>query len=321
MRYMMKRNYDRMETMIKTGRQLMGKFSGRDQIIIVTTLFIILTTGATLAITGCFSSAWAQPCRPSITWTPTKIAIALAPGETKTVRVSLALNRELSSLQTKLTPSLTPYVVVLPEIELSADLRTQAFRIKTSIPIDASPGEIEGTLHLIQNKKTIAKPLPIEITVVPFIPLTIPELGVTVEYPSNWVTRQVDGSTIISNAGRPIPEISEEALMTRSFFEIGRRTYPLGTGSSVPANQSLLPVNEWFDDYFKDGFPTELTSRANITVNGRLAIQIVAPEVGGLRAHTYISHGNEVTEVAYGLFAPQFVSVYEKMLNSITFSD
>jgi hypothetical protein len=78
----------------------------------------------------------------------------------------------------------------------------------------------------------------------------------------------------------------------------------------------MLPIQEWFNQYSSQGFAVEPLSQATTMIDGRVTVIIETSEIGS-RVHYYVPRGADVIEIAYGLFADQFVNQYQLMLQSI----
>jgi hypothetical protein len=136
------------------------------------------------------------------------------------------------------------------------------------------------------------------------------KLGLRLQYLSQWHVAQNGESTTFSNDAVSQP-INEEDVNNQASF----RVFVLNN-----ANPKLLSIEQWFDGYFKAGFPSEPLSKKTISLANKQAVQIEVSEIGK-SVHIYLPIGNNVVEISYGLSAKQFIGEYEKILNSIELFD
>jgi hypothetical protein len=209
-------------------------------------------------------------------------------------------------------PGLAPYVSTNPTSFASiAKGQTVNLDVIVSVPADTLPKVVDGVIQIRSGAgapKTFAKPLPVEVEVA-WKSLSDNQLGLAIEYPPAWIIRPGGRTTILSNVSEP-SELSETALQTESFFELR-----LHAGK----NPAALPINQWFEEFFSNGFAVEPLSRTSLVVDGRDAVRIEASEIGR-RVHIYIPNQTDVIEITYGLFAPQFIDEYESILSSLKFT-
>lgn len=283
---------------------------------ILTGLIIVLGTSL-LALAMVLFTASPAPAAPKITWTPSSVTDTILAGGSKTVPVSFTASQDLSHVVVRVVPELEPYIQANPAGFASISKgQTVNLDLIISAPASSLPGAFEGTIQLRSGdnpSRAFARPLPISIEIIDptagWPTFTSEDSVYEVKYPPNWIVREEQGAVVFSNVLEASP-ISDAALQTESFFKIRVRSQE---------NQDLLPISEWFDDFFSGGFAVEAHSRNSLLVDGHDAILIETSEIGR-RVHIYILNGSDVVEITYGLFAPDFVDEYVAMLNSFQFS-
>jgi hypothetical protein len=112
----------------------------------------------------------------------------------------------------------------------------------------------------------------------------------------------------VSNVQRLSP-VEDSASVSESFF---------GVRLLKNANPTRLPMDQWFEQYFVNGFAGPVRSRASATVGGRLALRVEASGIGRW-AHVYVPVDSDVTEVFFEVSQTGFVGQYEAMLASLQF--
>lgn len=134
--------------------------------------------------------------------------------------------------------------------------------------------------------------------------------GVAVTLPPAWNIQPGSEPTAatISNV-RELSTLSDHALQAEA---------QIGILILQSANPRGLSIEDWFNDYFANGFSSDVLDKKIITVAGRRAVRIEIYEIGR-RVHIYVPKGSDVVEVTYGLYAPSFVSAYEAIVGSMQF--
>lgn len=232
----------------------------------------------------------------------------VAPGESTFRDVTFVSTHGLTDFTIEPVRGIAGFIRVEPnDFAGVAANQPQQVRLAISIPSGTTPGSYEGTVHVRDGSRTLPQPLKVSLKV--WQSLTSPELNLSIKYPPDWATRPEVEAVGFSNVQEPGPP-DEVTLATQSFFHV--RVLP-------QANPQLLQVDQWFDQYFSEGFPVEPLARTNIPVDGRPAVRIETSEIGR-RVHVYVPVGPDVFVISYGLDAPQFVGEYETMLQSIDFA-
>jgi hypothetical protein len=202
-------------------------------------------------------------------------------------------------------PQIAPFVTVQPSsISSLAANQVQSMHISIAIPSGITLGTYSGTIHVLSGSQTL--PQTLKVTVNVWQPLTRPDIGFSIKYPPGWTANENGQLVTFTNVLVAGP-ISTTSLQTQSFFEV--RLLP-------QANPGALPVLQWLDQYFSQGFAVAPLSKTLVTVSGRQAVQLQTSEIGR-RVHIYIPLDRDVVEITYGLFAPAFLSDYEAMLQSL----
>ena len=264
------------------------------------------------------------------TWSQSSISATFQPGQQKITVVTLTARKALESAFIQITPSLVPYVRVLPTT--TPKLRkgqVLQLTITTFAPVDSPPVITQGDIQLREFEKPekkskheaelIARPLPITVNVVwPEQSLALQNIGVKFSFPPNWfISRRDDDHVRVSNSSA---EPNEDTFLMQSFLAINRMAARPGTTDPHPANPSLLPVGQWFTEYFKSGFHTQSESTMLVLLGGRQAIRQEIIETGGRWVHLYVPVGTDIIEIAYQLNPPQYLSLYELIIGTVTFS-
>jgi hypothetical protein len=257
------------------------------------------------------SALAATTSTPTLTWSPAKLTLTLWPGYSKTIQATVTAQASVKSTAARVVPALAPFVSVAPStVPTLSKGSKQTFTLAFAVPTSAPPQAITGTLHLDIGSTTIAQPLPVVVQL--GLPLAAPG-GLTLRYPPDWVVRSEDGGVTLTN------------LADRSLFnpDAGTGDFPffhvriLGHPPGNPANPGMLPIDQWFDQYFSEGFATPPV-KTLIQVAGRSAIRIRAVEGLGPSVHVYVPNGTNVIEL---IFSPgsSFDASYETILQSASF--
>jgi hypothetical protein len=216
----------------------------------------------------------------------------------------------------RVVPALAPYLSVSPTT--TGRLRkgqTQSFTLTFSAAIDALPTTTQGVIQLREAERDgkqgdlVAQPLPVNVSVVwPAVKVGSP-LGVIVNSPPTWLADYVQGKHLLAlrNTGVSGP-LGETKFATEAYFQLFRE---------ANRNPQALPIDAWYETYLQPFVPVPVKTRSTTIVSGIASVRIVIPEMGGDRVHVFVPVGTDVVEVAYGLYAPQFVPQYEAILNSI----
>jgi hypothetical protein len=103
---------------------------------------------------------------PPVSWTPQSVSGTIAPGGIKAVSVSFHAFQHLGNVSIRVVPEIAPFVRVEPSsfANVKAGSTIQVSIIFTAAP-NASLGMFDGTVQLKQRNKTLAKPLPVVVTV------------------------------------------------------------------------------------------------------------------------------------------------------------
>lgn len=113
----------------------------------------------------------------AISWTPSAVSDTANPGSRQTIAVTFSPSADLKDISVTVVPALRGIVTATPTSFTTLQKGQPVTLTLTVAPSSAqSLGPAEGTIHLLSGNVTIAKPLPVSISLVP--PETIN--GVTV---------------------------------------------------------------------------------------------------------------------------------------------
>lgn len=238
---------------------------------------------------------------PTIAWKPPSLSLMVGAGQSTAVEATFTPSANASGVTVEVVPELAPYVSVSPSSFASVEKGVNyAVTVTASATSTAPLGLHEGTLHLKQGKKTLAKPLPIGVEVV-WPTFLSEELGFALQYPPGWYFASEDEDTVEATA----PELPIK-------FQIFRH---------VGANPEFLPIEEWADSFFSiNGIPAE--ERESLLVGDRETVRIVVHHMFSVDAvHIYIADNPDVIEINYSLYDAGLVPDYEAIVQTISFTD
>lgn len=243
------------------------------------------------------------------------------PGTSSTTIVTFRSSETLPAVVVETTPSLNGVLAISPTT-FGSIVANQNYQLTLTLtaPPEFKKRDFGGTIHIRNNgnsPRTYARPLTVALRT--DWSATSTATGVTLSYPVGWSPRGIPGdpyTLVVTNNANPGP-LSEASLASTAFFEVRLLGSSPGHLDNLPANPTQLPVDQWFATYFTAGFSVPPSSQALTSVAGYQAIRIELVEVGGLRVHLYVPHGQDVYELSYGMFAPIFVPIYELMLTSL----
>ena len=125
-----------------------------------------------VVLLAALSSALAAPLRaePSIEWTPASVAEELRPGTSVLVSLTFTPNQDLPQGNLRVVPALEPFLQLSRgSFQDLVQGQATAIEILLSVPPDAEPAILQGTLQLRDGigpgAKNLAKPLQIVLTV------------------------------------------------------------------------------------------------------------------------------------------------------------
>jgi len=134
---------------------------------IVTTVRIFLV-GMALASVLLLANFVVNKTRPDIIWQTPILQKSVSQGAQVSEDISFIVNKTLENLSVWVSPEIRDYVFARPlqfsRLEAGTLVRVQVIFI---IPDTLQPGSYDGTIHIRQEQKTIAKPLPVYLTVTP----------------------------------------------------------------------------------------------------------------------------------------------------------
>lgn len=202
-------------------------------------------------------------CNFKINWSPAHAAVTLGPGETKTVQVTTTISGSHPELTADVAPALKPYLSVSPtSIPASKKNQTVTFNLTASIPADALPTTLDGTIHLRYGKATSSKPLPIFIDVENIGELFINSESVAFAKPAQWIIQyESDGSQANLYSPDDIQDLNDSG---------GSFAAPTITVSVLP-NSDDTALSE-FAALYDESWYTSYAHQEIITIAGRSAI-------------------------------------------------
>jgi hypothetical protein len=103
---------------------------------------------------------------PDIAWNPTSVTQPIAIGEAKATHISFIASESISGASVSVAPELRPYITISPVVigTLPANQKIDLTLI-VSASASASPGSFNGTVQIRSGSRTIAKPLPVTVSV------------------------------------------------------------------------------------------------------------------------------------------------------------
>lgn len=193
-----------------------------------------------------------RSAQPKITWSQSSINVTLSPGYSETVEVIFSSNLPLNNIVIKPVPQIAPYLIIEPTsiVNVAAN-SAQSIRVLFSIPIEASIGSYEGTIHLQSGRQTFPQTLKVQLHIV-WPQVTIPSIGITFSYPPQFFLYN------------PNPKVGEMVTLSdyASDHEGGGFDIPFGCFIQFAAleNPDYLPLNNWIPKYSRsDGFDSAIT--------------------------------------------------------------
>lgn len=173
-------------------------------------------------------------------WGVSPINVVIEQGDSVDRIVTLTANKDLGDIRFDVVPELQPYVSVSPEVVANVaagDLVVVTLSVTATF--DSPVGTFAGTLKAKAEKKTLAKPLPLSVTI---IEPTLPDdTGSSVIGTS--------GGVVATSSGAASVEIPEGALSsaTTITIESGAATPPAELGQSVSDSYDFGPDGMVFD--------------------------------------------------------------------------
>lgn len=211
---------------------------------------------------------------PAIAWTPLSLEQTVLAGKTVTVPISFTTSSDLNNISLSVVPELSSIVTVSPSsvAHLSAG-QTQQVQVTFAPSATMTPQTLNGTLHVQASSQTIAKPLPVTLTVNwETVPLS--EGGASVSVPP--VYQRIDNGQPIADA------LAAGGGGTLALYRLDLPDQPSSTaqtdkpvdGCSVEFgaedNSAHLSISDWVNThaYVRPSDVLEST-----TVNGKPAIK------------------------------------------------
>ena len=135
---------------------------------------------------------------PPVSWDPDHLVVTLAPGDTKVVQATAAVSSSIPATIAVVVPALATYVIVQPLDTPAMGAGTwQLLQLSFAVPPDTPFQTIEGVLHLLAGSRTVAKPLPITLTIWP----AATNEHISLNYPPELVASVNDESILIRRPG------------------------------------------------------------------------------------------------------------------------
>jgi len=117
--------------------------------------------------------------KPKIIWQPKKISDEVIRGTSRTITVTFEASARLEHLTVRVVPELQAFLTVAPSsfVEVTSGIPV-SIDLLINVPSETPTGVYDGTVQVRsgmgQNSPTLARPLPIEITVVASLPDGLP---------------------------------------------------------------------------------------------------------------------------------------------------
>src|SRR3989338_11431241 len=128
----------------------------------------LAAVGMALASILLFADFVVDKFKPDISWQQPKLEKSIHQGETLSDDFGFISNKELANVTVWVAPEIAPFVMVRPaqfeRIQSGSVVRIQVI---FTIPSDLTVGNYNGTVHIRLGNRTIAKPLPINMNVLP----------------------------------------------------------------------------------------------------------------------------------------------------------
>ena len=249
--------------------------------------------------------------QPKLIWSEQHLHLTLSPGESASRTVTFTSSAEVQGIVIQPVPEITRFLTIQPNGSISVQSnQPQAVHLSFSIPPGTTLGTYEGTIHVRSGRRTLPQTLKLAINIVPqnYQTYMNPDLGITLNYPGDWVVlRQSLSSATFSNVSEFSSDLVSEI---EAFFHIQVR---------LGANPQELPIDPWYNETLAANEPSPAISRTNIQINGRPAVKIEAAEVGTF-FHIFVPRNPDVVEIVYPKFTPAFTGIYENMLASLRFA-
>lgn len=109
---------------------------------------------------------------PKVSWTPSSLYASVAAGESTTTTATFVPTENATNVSVLVVPEIAPYVSVSPT-SFPSVMKGASYQVAVtmSAPADMVVGVFDGTIQLLQGTRTLAKPLPVDIT---FSPIPLP---------------------------------------------------------------------------------------------------------------------------------------------------
>jgi len=148
---------------------------------------------AALAIAG--TALLMGGCVPKVWWSPGAVVEAIALGEPRTLEISLTPTEDVEDVHIRVVPALAPFLTVEPAsfASLTADT-TVTLDLTLAASDVADVGVYDGVIQLKGGKKgksTIAKPLPVTLSVLPA------KCSSSTDFPNGVAAGDVDQSSAV----------------------------------------------------------------------------------------------------------------------------
>lgn len=133
---------------------------------------------------------------PSVSWSPSALSQVVTAGQSTTTTATFTATENAQNVTVRVVPEIAPYVTVSPSsFETITKGASYPVTVTFAAVADALTGLYDGTIHLLQGKKTLSQPLMVDVAV-DGKPILVqdPEGGL---YPVNEIELSlVDGTTI-----------------------------------------------------------------------------------------------------------------------------
>jgi hypothetical protein len=200
----------------------------------------------------------ANPSHPSLTWSPTSVAINLAPGETASRDVSFLTSMPLSNFTVEAVPEIAPFLTISPNTATTVPAgQSQNLHIAVTIPSGTPLNVFTGTIHVRTGNATIPQTLKVTITT----GLSFSTPSYSIQYPADWTVATTSGETGF------VPSAKAVNLDTEYVGDIVIETFPKSAGTDLQSFYAQDAVVNLFENS---------QTQTNLTINGLPAFRFTS---------------------------------------------
>ena len=132
--------------------------------------------------------------------------------------------------------------------------------------------------------------------------------GMSITVPSNWTVQSLGAQDVlVSN----VAQLSSMEAGATGEASVRIRRLEM-------ANPQRLPLQQWFDSYYRNGFDGPIESRVTTSVDGHPAL-VVDVQASGRYRLTYVSKDADVYLLSFSTLDQRFLVDYDVLLKSVRF--